>query len=63
MRAHYTYIFDTEFDKKIQNLKEKHEKYMALLLENIDFCKELEDLYSIERHIVNNESSSKVNID
>ena len=44
-------------------MKEKHEKYMALLLENIDFCKELEDLYSIERHIVNNDSSSKGNID
>jgi hypothetical protein len=23
-------------------LKEKHEKYVALLLENIEFCKELE---------------------
>lgn len=49
MRAHYTYIFDTEFDKKIQNLKEKHEKYVALLLENIEFCKELEDLYEFDR--------------
>ena len=49
MRAHYTYIFDTQFDKNIQNLKEKHEKYVALLLENIEFCKELEDIYEFER--------------
>ena len=52
MRAHYTYIFDTEFDKKIQNLKEKHEKYVALLLENIEFCKDLEELYEFDRKIL-----------
>jgi hypothetical protein len=30
-------------------LKEKHEKYVGLLLENIDFCKELEEWYEVER--------------
>jgi hypothetical protein len=30
-------------------LKEKHEKYVGLLLENIDFCKELEEFYEEER--------------
>jgi hypothetical protein len=33
-------------------LKEKHEKYVALLLENIEFCKDLEELYEFDRKIL-----------
>ena len=46
MRAHYTYIIDVDFDKKIRKLKQDHELYITTLLENINYCKELEDIYS-----------------
>ena len=48
MRAHYTYIFDKDFDNSIEQLKKKHEKDIALLLENISNCKDMEQRYNAE---------------
>ena len=49
MRAHYTYMADDNFDQQIRKLKQDHEKYIAILLENIDFVKDMEDMYTEER--------------
>ena len=42
MRAHYTYMIDTQFDQKIRKLKEEHEGYITSLLENVNGCQDLE---------------------
>ena len=49
MRAHHTYIIDSDFDRRIRELKQDHEEYIAALLEDIAFCKEMEDIYSEQR--------------
>ena len=49
MRAHYTYMADEHFDQGIRLLKEEHEKYIAVLLENIEFVKDMEEMYAEER--------------
>ena len=48
-RAHYTYISDKEFDQNVRNLKQAHEAYITLMLENIDYCNELEQNYAENR--------------
>ena len=62
MRAHYSFIADTEFDQKIRRLKQDHEKYIATLLENITFCKDLEEIYSekIQGHQIAQQNSKKL---
>jgi len=45
MRAHYSYIFDLQFDHDIEEIKKKHEKEIGMLLENITYCKDLEERY------------------
>ena len=46
MRAHYSYIFDLQFDHDIEEIKKKHEKEIGMLLENITYCTELEERYN-----------------
>lgn len=48
MRAHYTYIFDSQFDKDIEELKTTHQREIAMLLENIEGCKDMEARYDKE---------------
>ena len=48
MRAHYTYIFDRQFDKDIEELKKKHEEEIASLLENVSNFNHLEERYQRE---------------
>ena len=62
MRAHYSYIADTEFDQKIRRLKQDHEKYIATLLENITYCKDLEEIYSekIQGHQIAQQNSKRL---
>ena len=40
---------DDNFDQQIRKLKQDHEKYIAILLENIDFVKDMEDMYAEQR--------------
>ena len=47
-RAHYTYIVDIDFDQQIRQLKQEHEKYIAGMLENVPWCKTMEDYYAID---------------
>ena len=36
MRAHYHYSIDTEFDIKVREMKENHQRFIAQLLENVN---------------------------
>lgn len=43
MRAHYTYIFDRNFDQDIEELKKRHEDEIATLLENVYEWEEMQE--------------------
>ena len=40
---------DDSFDQEIRKLKQDHENFIAVLLENIEFVKEMEGMYSEDR--------------